>query len=108
MRLQDPRPLDHIKDGGHDENDILVLNTEFDLMTSDSGIFKDLRLRKKDVINIGIQTALDEDFQTRTLSDKIEHIMEEKTKSIINVIKNNQMTNYFQLLRNTSTGSLPK
>ena len=52
MRLQDPRPLDTI--GGNDENDVLVLNTEFDLMTSDSGIFKDLRLRKKDVINIGI------------------------------------------------------
>jgi hypothetical protein len=66
-----------------------VLNTEFDLMTSDSGIFKDLRLRKREVINIGIQTALDEDFQSRTLSDKIEDIMEEKTKSIVNVIKNN-------------------
>ncbi len=58
-------------------------------MTSDSGIFKDLRLRKREVINIGIQTALDEDFQSRTLSDKIEDIMEEKTKSIVNVIKNN-------------------
>jgi len=51
-----------MKDGGNDDDDILVLNTEFDLMTSDSGIFKDLRLRKKDVINIGIQTAFDEDF----------------------------------------------
>lgn len=88
MRLQDSRPLEHATEQ-HDENDQLVLNTEFDLMTSDSGIFKDLRLRKREVINIGTQTLSDEGYQSRTLSDKIEHIMEEKAKSIVNVIKNN-------------------
>lgn len=68
MRLKDPRPLGQIKDESNDDNDILLLNTEFDLMTSDSGIFKDLRIMKKDVINIGVQTAFDEDFQSITFS----------------------------------------
>jgi ribosomal protein S3AE len=55
-------------------------------MASDSGIFKDLRLKMKNLVHQGVQTLSNNEMHSHTLSDKIDAIIENNTKSIVGVI----------------------
>ena len=55
-----------------DEDDQVAYDNELDLMAQDSGIFKDLRLKIKNLIHKGVQTLSSDEVHTHTLSDKID------------------------------------
>ena len=86
-----------------DEMDEATYDNELDLIVQDSGIFKDIRLKRREFMSIATQTLDEREFRTHSLSERIETIIESNTKSIVGAISNNQLDNYYKIFRQNVT-----
>ena len=82
-----------------DELEEATYDNELDLIVQDSGIFKDIRLKRREFRSMAIQTLDEREFRTHSLSERIETIIESNTRSIVGAISNNQLENYYKIFR---------
>ena len=51
-------------------------------------------------MHTGVQTLTDNEMNTHSLTDKIDQILDQKTKSIVGVITGGQLDNYHKIFSN--------
>lgn len=92
----------HLQKFEVDDMDATTYDNELDLIVQDSGIFKDIRLKRREFVNIASQTLDEREFRTHSLSERIETIIESNTRSIVGVISSNQLDNYYKMFKQKS------